>query len=79
MLKEQFGPLIDTKLLSANWMVKEGINAADVSTLKLRARDLRWWLRSLPVKSVVVVGHGGFWDYVTEVVGNEGLGKVFHL
>lgn len=77
MLEDQFRPLVDTRLMSADWMVKDGINAADVQTLKKRARELRRWLRLLPVKSVVVVGHGGFWDYVTEAVGDEGLGKLF--
>ena len=74
-LEEQFGPLIDTKLMYRDWMVKDGTNAVDVPALKLRARGVRRWLRGLEVENVVVVGHGGFWDYVTEVVGDEGLGK----
>lgn len=72
-LKQEFGGLVDTSICSQDWSVKEGINASTPDALKERARLLRCWLRDRPERDVVVVGHGAFWDYVFNALGDKGL------
>ncbi|KAJ9307041.1 hypothetical protein DTO217A2_3461 [Paecilomyces variotii] len=60
------GPVVDLSLLKPGWWVKKGKYAPSSSALIARAKDARQWLRARPEKEIVVVGHGGFFHYLTE-------------
>lgn len=73
VLEGEFGNLVDTSLVTEDWTTKEGVNAPTPDALKERARLLRYWLRDRQEHDVVVVGHGAFWDYVTNALDADGL------
>jgi len=65
-IEQEFGDLVDLHMVSPDWTSKKGPYAATPSALKARAHRFRRWLRQRPEKEIVVVGHGAFWQYVTE-------------
>lgn len=71
-LKDEFGSMIDLSHVPEDWYVKKGTNASTPDALRERARLLRHWLRDRQERDIVIVGHGTFWDYVTDAFGQDG-------
>lgn len=65
-LREEFGEIIDTHLVSEEWTSKKGVYATDPSSLRARAKALRQWLWKRPESEILVVSHGAILDYVVE-------------
>ncbi|KAI1434738.1 phosphoglycerate mutase-like protein [Xylaria sp. CBS 124048] len=73
LLKEEFGDLVDFRLVGDDWNQKtpESKYYPEPAKLEARARDVRLWLRDLVKEAgedaqVVLVTHGGILHYITE-------------
>lgn len=72
VIKAEFGELVDASITPQDWFMKEGVQATTPDALEERARQFRCWLHERPERDIAVVGHGGFWDYVTDKLGDDG-------
>ena len=81
-LLKEFGNLIDLQFTPEDWNSKTGIYAPTAAVLRQRVLELRLWIRNRPENELVVVGHGGFFHWVTGEVdahGNQtGIFEVNH-
>lgn len=64
--QEMEGKAVDLSLLHEDWNSKKGRWTADASSIDLRAKIARQWLKDRPEKEIVVVTHGGFLHFFTE-------------
>ena len=68
ILKEEFKDKpVDLSLVRKGWDSKQGRWAATTMAIEARAREARIWLRGREEEEVVVVTHGGFVHFLTEV------------
>ena len=58
---------VDLGLVEKGWDSKKGRWAATSSAIEKRAREARVWLRGREEDDIVVVTHGGFLHFLTEV------------
>ena len=67
-LREEFAEKpVDLDLVKKGWDSKMGKWAATSTAIEARAKEARVWLRDRPEEEVVVVTHGGFLHFLTEV------------
>lgn len=60
---------VDLGLVEKGWDSKKGRWAATSTAIEKRARTARVWLRAREEEDIVVVTHGGFLHFLTEVGG----------
>ena len=58
---------VDLGLVEKGWDSKKGRWAASSTAIEKRAREARVWLRGREEEDIVVVTHGGFLHFLTEV------------
>ena len=68
VLREEFAQKpVELGLVKEGWDSKKGKWAATSNAIEARAREARVWLRDRTEDEIVVVTHGGFLHFLTEV------------